>query len=203
MPYNFTFDLTKVSFFFTEIAAFSVQKQVHKSFFKAMHEIIAKFKIQEATGLNLDDALILLEDFVELKATNLSQRGKFLETEKRAFFVPHCSRKYLDGRCHATFDVSIPSYVCANCSSDCLVNEATSMAKNKGYGVYVLSGGSCIPNILQNKRYEGVVGVACGEEIKMLFPLLHNLKIPVQTVPLLKNGCANTFFSMKSLAKIL
>ena len=77
------------------------------------------------------------------------------------------------------------------------------MAKNKGYGVYVLSGGSCIPNILQNKRYEGVVGVACGEEVKMLFPLLHNLKIPVQTVPLLKNGCANTFFSMKSLAKIL
>jgi hypothetical protein len=200
MPYKFTFDLSKVPrYFFTEIATITMKKQM----FKKLQKMITKFKIEEATGLNINDAVMLLEDFVELQASNLAQRAQFLETKKRAFFVPHCSRKYLDNRCQAIFDAAIPSYVCAHCSADCLVNESTSLAKSKGYDVYVLPGGSCIPTILKNKKYEGIVGVACGEEVKMLNPLLKSLNICSQSVPLLKNGCANTIFSMESLVKIM
>ena len=204
MPYEFTFDLSKVPrFFFTEIARVSYNKGMHKSFLKTLQEIIKKFRIQEATGLNLSDAVVLLQDLIDLQAVNLMERRKFLKAKKRALFLPHCSRKYMDNRCRAFFDATIPSYSCAHCSKDCLVNKAESLAKRKGYDVYVLPGASCIPKILEKNRYEGVVGVACGEEIKLSGDVLGGINVAGQAIPLIKNGCANTAFNMETLAKVL
>jgi len=109
----------------------------------------------------------------------------------------------MDNRCKAVFDASIPSYTCAHCSKDCLVNKADRLAKKKGYDVYVLPGASCIPKILKMGRYEGVVGVACGEEIKLSGEILGGMDIAGQAIPLIKNGCANTAFSMDTLVKTL
>ncbi|MGD6852755.1 MAG: DUF116 domain-containing protein [Candidatus Bathyarchaeia archaeon] len=204
MPYKFTFDLSNVSrFFFTELTLLSYQKGMHKSFLKTANDLIVKFRIQEATGLNISDAIVVLQDLIDLQAINLSERSRFLETKKRALFLPHCSRKYMDSRCKANFDASIPSYFCAQCSEDCQVNKATQYAKSKGYDVYVLPGGSCIPKILKSTRYEGVVGVACGEEMKMMGHLLECMDVAGQGVPLIKNGCANTLFNMETIAKVL
>jgi hypothetical protein len=47
------------------------------------------------------------------------------------------------------------------------------------------------------------VGVACGEEIKVLEPLLKSMDVAGQAIPLIKNGCANTIFNMETLAKVL
>ena len=204
MPYHFTFDLSKVPrFFFKEVARVSYNKGMHKTFLKSLQDIITTFKIQEATGLNLSDAVVLLQDFIDLQAVNLLERRKFLQTKKRALFLPHCSRKYMDNRCQAFFDASIPSYACAHCSKDCLVNQADCLAKRRGYDVYVVPGGSCIPKILKTNQYEGVVGVACGEEIKMSVDALGRMDVAGQAVPLIKNGCANTAFNMETLAKTL
>ena len=109
----------------------------------------------------------------------------------------------MDNRCKAFFDASIPSYTCAHCSKDCLVNKAGNLAKKRGYNVYVIPGGSCISKILKMNRYEGVVGVACGEEIKMGVDTLDGMNMAVQTIPLMKNGCANTAFNMETLVKVL
>jgi len=204
MPYKFTFDLSKLPlFFFTEIATVSYQKGMHRTLIKKLQEMNLKFKIQEATGLNLSEALVLLEDFIDLQAVNMIERGKFLQTKRRALFLPHCTRKYLDSRCKAVFDSNIPSYSCSHCSEDCLINQSDRLAKIKGYDVYVLPGGSCVPKILKNKQYEGVVGVACGEEIKVLTPLLNSMDVAGQAIPLIKNGCSNTFFNMETLEKAL
>lgn len=204
MPYKFTFDLSKVPrFFFTEIAMVSYRKGMHKTLLKNVQDIIRKFRIQEATGLNLSDAVVLLQDFIDLQAVNLLERRKFLQAKKRALFLPHCSRKYMDNRCKAFFDASIPSYACAHCSKDCLVNKADRLAKKKGYDVYVLPGASCIPKILKMGRYEGVVGVACGEEIKISGEILGGTDVAGQAIPLIKNGCANTAFNMETLGKVL
>src|SRR5665648_17562 len=197
MPYKFTFDLSKVPrFFFTELTLLSYQKGMHKTFLKTANDLIINFRIQEATGLNLSDAVVLLQDLLDLQAVNIMERGKFLETKKRALFLPHCSRKYMDSRCKATFDADIPSYVCAHCSEDCLVNKADEYAKKKGYDVFLLPGGSCIPKILKSERYEGIVGVACGEEMKMMSHLLDSMHVAGQGIPLIKNGCAGTVFNM-------
>jgi len=204
MPYKFTFDLSRISrFFFTEIAKVGYQKGVHKKVGRTAQEMIKKFKIQEATGLNLSDAVLLLQDLIELQTRNLIERERFVQTRKRVLFLPHCSRKYMDNRCRAAFDSNIPSYICAHCSPDCLINRAVSFAEKKGYDVYILPGGSCVPKILKAKNYEGVVGVACGEEIKLSGEGLKDTDVVGQVVPLIKNGCANTCFSIETLFNIL
>lgn len=204
MPYKFTFDLSKIPrFFFTEVTKVSYEKGMHRKVGTALQDIIKKFKIQEATGLNLSDAVQLLEDLVDMEVKNLLERERFRKTKKRALFLPHCSRKYMDNRCKAKFDPDIPSYVCTHCSYDCLINTASSLGEKKGYDVYILPGGSCISKILKCKRYDGVVGVACGEELKLAEEALSHTDLSGQGLPLLKNGCANTFFNIETLQKIL
>jgi len=204
MPYKFTFDLSKIPrFVFTEIAKASCSTGMHRQVGQKAHSIIKKFKIEESTGLNLDDAVTLLEDLMDAQARNLIERERFVQTKKRALFLPHCSRKFMDSRCKASFDANIPSYVCAHCSSDCPVGRAVIVAQKKGYDVYILPGGSCIPKILKANHYEGVVGVACGEEIKSGGELLESMNVVGQNVPLIKNGCANTAFNIESLFNIL
>jgi len=204
MPYKFIFDLSRIPrFFFTEITKVSYQKGMHKKMGQAAHKMIEKFKIQEATGLNLSDAVVLLEDLIDLQSRNLIEREKFIQSKKRVLFLPHCSRKYMDNRCKAAFDPSIPSYICAHCSPDCLVNRSVSFAEEKGYDVYILPGGSCVPKILKAKQYEGAVGVACGEEVRISGELLNGMGVAGQAVPLIKNGCANTVFNVEGLFQIL
>ncbi len=204
MPYRFTFDLSRIPrLVFTEIARVGYSKNMHKKVGQAAQEIIKKFKIDEATGLDLTDAVTVLQDMIDVQTRNLIERERFVQTKKRALFLPHCSRKFMDNRCKAAFDPNIPSYVCAHCSPDCTVGEAVLFAEKKGYDVYVLPGGSCIPKILKNKKYEGVVGVACGEEVKTGAETLSSMGIAGQTVPLIKNGCSNTAFNIETLYKTL
>ena len=204
VPYKFTFDLSKVPrFFFTEMARIVYEKRVHKKISDALQDIIKKFRIQEATGLSLSDAVQLLEDFVDMEVRNRLEREKFRKAKKRALFLPHCSRKYMDNRCKARFEPNIPSYICVHCSPDCLINRAVSIAEKKGYDVYVIPGGSCVYKILKLKHYDGVVGVACGEEIKLAGEALSRMNVAGQAVPLLRNGCVNTFFNIETLVQIL
>jgi uncharacterized protein len=204
MPYKFTFDLSPLPrFFFTELARISYQKGMHKTLFNTLEHMIQKFKIQEATGLNLYDALVVIKDLVDLQAVNLIERKRFLNTKKRALVLPHCSRKYMDGRCKATFNPTIPSYECASCSPDCQINRAVRYAKRKGYDAFVVPGGSCVGKILKSANYEGVVGVACGEEIKLVMEFMSGEGMAGQSIPLIKNGCSSTVFSMDTLSKTL
>ncbi len=204
MPYKFTFDLSRIPrFFFAEITKVSYQRGMHEKMGRAAREMIKRFKIQEATGLDLSDAVVLLEDLIDLQSRNLVEKRRFMQSRKRVLFLPHCSRKYMDSRCRAAFDPNIPSYVCAHCSQDCLINKAASFAEKKGYDVYVLPGGSCVPKILKSKHYEGAVGVACGEEVKLSGELLNGMGVAGQAVPLIKNGCASTVFNLESLFRVL
>ncbi len=85
-----------------------------------------------------------------------------------------------------------------------LLSEQSSRVRaTKGYDVYVLPGGSCIPKILKGTNYEGIVGVACGEEMKLMGNLLNSMNVAGQGIPLIKNGCANTLFNMDTLVKVL
>ena len=204
MPYKFTFDISKApQHFFIELAIVGNQMGIQKVLEKTLQELIRKFKIQEVSGLNIQDTVVLIQDLLKMQTLNLVQKSKFLQTKNRALFLPHCSRKYMDSRCQAIFEPSLSSYVCAHCSVDCYINKAERIAKEKGYDVYVLSGGSCMPNILKQKKYEGVVGVACGPEVVMSGEKLSSIGMAWQSVPLLKNGCANTVFNMETLVKVL
>ena len=204
MPYLFKFDLTKISrSLFVEVARVAHRSDIHRRMSEAARRLISRFRIQELTGLNFSDAIQLMEDFIQIQIENLMNRELFLKASRKALLLPHCSRKYMDGRCKATFDPSVPSYICSHCSSDCLINQAVTIGEREGYDVYILPGGSCIREILRRGRYEAVVGVACGMEIKLASKALSKAGIAGQAVPLIKNGCANTKFNIETLTKVL
>jgi hypothetical protein len=204
MPYQFSFDLTKVSrSFFRGVAEAAYKRKLHRRIGDATLRLVEKCRIQEITGLDIAQVMRLLEDLIDIQMKNLSDRERFLRTSRRVLLLPHCSRKYMDNQCKALFDQNIPSYSCSHCSPDCLVNQATLAGEERGYDVYVLPGGSCIHQILQKGRYEALVGVACGEEIKLAEGLLEKTGLPGQNVPLIKNGCANTWFNIRALKQTL
>jgi hypothetical protein len=204
MPYKFSFDLSNISkSFFKELARVADERKLHKRLGIKARRLADKFKLTEITGLNVTDALQLVEDLVDIHVRNVSERENFKKTKSRALFLPHCSRKYLDNKCKASFKTELPSYKCGHCSDDCLINQATKMAEKKGYDVYVLPGGLCIVDILKRNKYEGIVGVACSQEVKLGGDALKHMGVTGQTVPLIKNGCANTSFNLQSLEKTL
>ncbi len=203
MAYKFSFDLTGLSrSFFREIAKISDSRNLPRRVGKMVEHTIGTFKIQEITGLPLSDAVTLITDMVDIYSRNLSQEDSFRKTRRRALLLPHCSRKHMDGRCKAQFDPEFSTYKCQHCSEDCLVNMAVRSGERKGYDVYVLPGGSCIPKILAKKSYEGAVGVACPNEIQMGIREVGKV-LPYQAVPLLRNGCASTGFNVETLNDVL
>jgi len=203
MAYKFSFDLTGLSrSFFREIAKVSDQRDLHRKLGAMAEHVITAFNIPEVTGLPLSDAVTLVNDMIDIYARNLAQQESFRRSSKRALVLPHCSRKYMDNRCQAEFDPKLSTYSCRHCSQDCVVNKAVRLGEQEGYDVYVLPGGSCIPKLLANRPYNGVVGVACPNEIQMGIRQYGNV-VPYQAVPLLRNGCANTEFNMDTLREVL
>lgn len=203
MPYKFNFDLSKISSsFFADVMRLSHEKNVHRKLGNKARQLVEKFKIDKLMGIPVSDAMLLVEDFIDTCVLNASMMNDFKKTSRRALLLPHCSRKYMDSKCKASFDPKLSSYFCASCSRDCLVNRATKLAKKKGYDVYVLPGSSCVRKLF-GKNYDGIVGVACTEEISLAKRLVRLTKVKVQAVPLIKNGCANTRFRMEALEKTL
>lgn len=177
-------------------------RDLHKKAGAILRSLVERFKLSEITCLELSDILQVIEDLLDIYIKNLAYQEKFKRSMKRALFLPHCARKYVDYRCMAEFNPDIPTYRCRRCSSDCQINLASSIADKKGYDVYIVPGGSCIPQIIKKFGYDGIIGVACGDEIKLASKYLYE-DIAAQAVPLLKNGCSNTKFNLKYLYEIL
>jgi hypothetical protein len=204
MPYGFSFDISHApQEFYKILAKGAYDKNFHTRVGGVVRQIAEKLKIEELTSLNMSEVKMLVQDLMDINFRNMSERESFQRTKKRALFLPHCARKYMDNRCQARFDEDVPSYRCAKCSPDCLVNESTALAERKGYDVYVLPGGTCLPEIIKRNSYEGVVGVACSQELKQVEKLFKHRGMPTQTVFLIKNGCSNTKFNMQSLEEVL
>ncbi len=202
MAYKFNFDLSNLSrAFFRDVAKLSHQQNIHRNLGKKAGYLVKKFRVDKLVGIPVSDAVTLVEDMIDTYVLNLSMRDEFEKTSSRALLLPHCSRKHMDSRCKARFDPKTSSYYCRGCSGDCLVNRATKLAKKRGYDIYVLPGGSCVKKILN--KYDGVVGVACTEEINLAGRLLSSTDKKIQGIPLIKNGCANTKFEMGTLEKTL
>jgi hypothetical protein len=83
------------------------------------------------------------------------------------------------------------------------VHKATKLAKRENYDVYVLPGSSCVKKIFQKNSYDGVIGVACTEEIGLATKILEQLNIAAQSIPLIKNGCSETRFNFEFLKRTI
>ena len=204
MPYSFTFDLSKLSqALFKDIAEFSEKGEVPKKIGEIARNLVKRFNVDKITGLAIADSITVIEDIININLKNSYYRESFLKTSKRALFIPHCCRKFMDARCKADFDLETASYMCNHCSEDCLTNQATKLGKKEGYDVYILPGGSCIRKIIKKNKYEGIVGIACTDELKLAEGILREFDISLQGIPLLKNGCSGTRFNFETLQKTI
>lgn len=204
MPYSFSYDLTRVSqSAVKQILETAHETGVTKLLSNNAKKLVRILKLDQITGLNLAEAITLVEDFIEVQNANNFQRERFEKAERKALLIPHCARSHMDRKCMADFNPEIPSYTCKGCQEDCIVNKVVKLGEKKGYAVYVIPGGSCAEKILRDKKYSGVVGIACGSELKMALGLLKKLDIPGQGVILTKNGCANTKLNLENLEQVL
>ncbi len=201
MAYKFTFDLSKLpKNLIKEITEISLKKGVHLKINTLARKIVKTLNLEKISGIPFNQIITVVEDILEIQKANIENRKKFVSAKKRALLLPHCSRKYMDSRCKAEFDGI--SYTCKACSKDCLVRRAKTLAEKKGYEVFVLPGGSCIPKIL-SKGYDGVIGIACPNEIKLAGKYLKEMGVSYQSIPLLKNGCSKTKFKISMLHEVL
>jgi len=204
MSYNFTFDLSKLSQnFFKDIAEFSEKGKVTKKMGHIARTLVKKFNINKITGMPIGDSITVIEDILDIYIKNSLFKESFQKTGKRALFLPHCCRKYMDTRCKADFQSETSSYHCNHCSKDCMVHQATKIAKKENYDVYILPGASCIRKIFQKNSYEGVVGVACTDELKLAVDIIKQYNISAQGIPLIKNGCSETQFNFDTLSETI
>ncbi len=204
LPYSFIYDLTHIpQGVFKQLFESAYEARLHRLLGSHVKRLVKVFKIEQATGLNLVDAITLVEDLIEVQAANRIERDKFDRAQRKALLLPHCARSRMDKQCMADFKPDVPTYECKGCRDSCTINKATALAKAKGYDVYIIPGGACAEKILKDKKYDGVVGVACGMELKLGLGLLKKLDIPGQGIFLTKNGCSNTSLSLQNLEKIL
>ena len=204
MPYSFIYDLNKISQKkVNQLLETAYKTGVTKLLTVNAKNLVRIFKLDKITGLDLAEAITLVEDFIQVQNENNLQREKFEKAQTKALLIPHCARSHMDRQCMADFNPEIPSYTCNHCKEDCLVNNVVKLGQKKGYDVYVIPGGSCAEKILRENNYTAVVGIACGSELKMALGLLKKLEIPGQGVILTKNGCANTKLNLESLKQVL
>ena len=204
MSYNFTFDLSQLSqALFKEISKFSMKERVHEKISNIARKLVKKFNVEKIIGLSLCDSITLIEDLINIQIKNNVFKRYFIKSKRRALFLPHCCRKYMDSKCKANFNSETSSYICNHCSNDCVINQATKLAKKENYDVYILAGSSCVRKILEKNEYEGIIGVACTEELRYATKIFDRCEITPQGVPLIKNGCSGTLFNFETLKQII
>ncbi len=204
MAYSFNYDLTKLPRdFFKDIAKVVDKRKLHRKLGAFSKSTVRKFRVDKLLGIQLEDAISIVEDLVDLQIKNLVHEEEFKKANEKILLVPHCCRKYMDWRCKADFDPDVSSYFCNHCSPDCLANQATELGKENGYKVFILPGGSGMKKIFGRMNCDAVSGIACPEEIKLGLSVAESEGLAVRGIPLTKNGCANTQFNLGSLKEAL
>ena len=200
MSYSFNYDLGKLPRgFFKEVAKVVNKRKLHTKLGSASKVIVRKFRVNKLLGIQLEDAISVVEDLTDVYVKNLVHNDKFRKSKQKVLLLPHCCRKYMDSRCKARFDTKYSSYFCNHCSKDCLANKATRLAKKEGYKVFIMPGGSGIKKILDRVSCDAILGIACPEELKLGIKLAESRKKTVKAIPLTKNGCSKTRFNMETL----
>jgi hypothetical protein len=190
MSDKINFDISKLPLeLFKEIEGFLEMSNLFNKIDDMARYLVEKFNVDEITNLSVDKSITVLKDIIKIQIANKISINNFLRTEKRALILPHCCRKYMDSRCKAEFNQEISSYICKHCSEDCIVYQSSKLAEKENYDVYILPGASCLRKILEKNYYDGIIGVACTEELKLAWEKLKHQKLSVQGIPLIKNGC--------------
>jgi hypothetical protein len=117
-----------------------------------------------------------------------------------ALFLPHCLR--MAARCKATYNDE--GLQCKHCTKECKVNILTRAGEKLGYKCFVVPGGAMVFNIAKKYKPQGVVAVACLNELREGTALTDTeYKVPFQIVQLRRDGCVNTDVGIDDVVEVL
>ncbi len=134
--------------------------------------------------------------YIEFKNDHYREEFKSIEPKNKILFLPQCLRTV---KCRAP--VTEDGYKCTKCSAgECKVYAIKAKAEKLGYRVFICPGGSMIFRIIKKFRPKAVMGVACMKELVLA---AEELRIPIQGVELLKNGCVATDVDVEHVFSLL
>ncbi|MBI5000222.1 MAG: DUF116 domain-containing protein [Euryarchaeota archaeon] len=117
----------------------------------------------------------------------------------RIIFLPQCLRNA--EKCRAPLKEE--GFECLRCGS-CIVPKVMDAAQRLGYaGVFVAPGGSMVHRIIRRRRPRAVMGVACMFELAEGAEKISMLGLPIQGVPLLKDGCRDTLVDIDAIIEVM
>ena len=137
--------------------------------------------------------------FVNKKNASIMNKFKAVDFKDRFIFIPHCMRN--TAVCKAKDEGCF--YSCAKCNA-CKIGQIVSFAQTLGYEkIYIMKGGKAIQQIIETEKPKAIVGIACYFEGKLGIKLADKYKLPVQFIPLTKDGCSNTDVDLEEAKKII
>ncbi len=149
-------------------------------------------RITKIFGLN--DTII---DQISIDLRNRMNKEKFkkLAPEDIIIVMPHCLRA---PDCSAKLGES--GLECIECGR-CEIGQVKTLAKEKGIDVYVVPGSTFIKNVVQQREFKGVIGVACHQDLNLAMMGLSDHI--TQGVYLLKDGCINTEVNVDEIIDLI
>lgn len=138
------------------------------------------------------------EIYMELKNTINKENFKRVPSNHRILFLPQCLRDVKN--CKAELDGY--GYECRNCGR-CSIPRIQKAAEKLGYQIFITLGGTMVWKIINEKKPEAVVGVACFKELEMALSEVKKRKIPAQVIPLKKDGCRDTKVDARKVIEII
>ena len=170
-----------------------------KKFIQDLIEMGADFSTKKALKRSLRLIGLKPENvdrlYIEFKNDHYREQFKAIEPRHKMLFLPQCLRKT---KCKA--EVTETGYQCVKCSNDCKVYAIKAEAEKRGYRVVISPGGSMNFKVIRKFRPKAVLGVACMKELVLA---AEELRIPMQGVELLKNGCVNTDVDVEHVFSLL
>jgi hypothetical protein len=140
-----------------------------------------------------------LQEFYKASVTQKSKKNKkrFLDVpfSERIILLPQCLRNIKGCKAKEVGN----QYECQECGA-CKIAKITQIAKKLGYkGIYILKGGRAVIAMIEQISPRAILGIACYYEGLIGMTECESRGIPVQFVPLTKDGCVNTDLKLSVL----
>jgi len=133
--------------------------------------------------------------YIDLKNDIHKEDFKKIPPGKKILFLPYCLRN--SKKCKAKLGEF--GYMCVDCCN-CKISQLKKRAERMGYRVLVVPGGSMVRKAIQKLQPKAVAGVACINELVMA---LDEVRIPTQSIELLRDGCVDTDVDVEKVLDIL
>jgi len=152
--------------------------------------------LAEQAGMEYDE---FARQFSERKNREYAEAFARTPYGKRLLLLPQCLRS--SEHCQAVEKGVL--YECHRCGA-CKIAGITDEAERLGYiGAFILKGGRAVARLIEELEPEAVLGVACDYEGMIGIMECERRGIPVQFVPLTRDGCVDTDVDKDRLSEML